>query len=169
MCLTNVIIVFLRLCFHAHACRTQINPPFPALPPSHTNKTPKCDCNHNNPWHTVLRTTQQHTKQQHVHAAGAVLKVRVFKGHPDGVVSVKFKEAESAQKCVGVMDGRFFGGRRLRAHMYDGYTNYNVKVEESAEEQEARLEAYTRELEAKAAAAAAAAAASGGGGQPPPQ
>lgn len=49
---------------------------------------------------------------------------------------------------------RWFGGRQLVAHMYDGYTNYAVKaVKESAEEQATRLEAFSRELEAKAASA----------------
>lgn len=33
--------------------------------------------------------------------------------------------------------------------MWDGTTNYNIKVKESAEEQEARLEAYAKELESK--------------------
>jgi len=43
--------------------------------------------------------------------------------------------------------------------MYDGVSNYAVKVAaESWEEQEARLEAYAKELEEKEAAAAGAGA-----------
>lgn len=51
---------------------------------------------------------------------------------------------------------RWFGGRQLVAHMYDGHTNYAVKVKESVEDQATRLEAFSRELEDKAASAAAA-------------
>ncbi|GFH25447.1 HIV Tat-specific factor 1, partial [Haematococcus lacustris] len=51
------------------------------------------------------------------------------------------------------MNGRFFDGRRLVAEMWDGITNYaSVKMKESAEEQEARLEAFAREVAAKAVA-----------------
>lgn len=164
-------------------------------------------------------------------------QVRVFKGHPEGVVTVKFKAEEAAQQCVQKMHGRFFAGRRLVAGMWDGRENFNVKVrvgrlpsiwavrrcllpatgllaacapaccrqhaatgvpalqelavplgarafgmnrawcacvhawlpaqvKESAEEEEARLEAYARELEAKAAAAAATGAHQSGSAAP---
>ncbi len=49
------------------------------------------------------------------------------------------------------------GGRQLEAHMYDGVTNYAIKVKESWEEQEARLEAFAQELEGEEAAEEAAA------------
>jgi hypothetical protein len=55
-------------------------------------------------------------------------QIRVFKTHPDGVVSVKFKDIEPAQKCISLMHGRFFGGRRLEAALWDGFTNYSAKV-----------------------------------------
>jgi len=90
---------------------------------------------------------------------GPVEKVRAFKTHPDGVVTVKFKGEEGAAACVARMAGRWFGGRQLAAHMWDGSENFNVKVRETAEQQAARLEAYARELEGRAAGAAAADAA----------
>ena len=154
-------------------------------------------------------------------------QVKVHKGHPAGVISVRFRDAEGAAAALERMDGRFFGGRRISAVMWDGVTNYNVKVhggltkrahagramhrqrghnctpqalhlftlttahagdmplacvclreayclgphtipcwlqvKETPEEEAARLEAYTRELEAREAAAAAAEAAAGGG------
>lgn len=55
-------------------------------------------------------------------------QVRVFKGHPAGVVSVRFVTDEGAQEALRVMGGRFFGGRRISAELWDGITNYNVKV-----------------------------------------
>lgn len=80
---------------------------------------------------------------------GPIEKVRIFKHNPEGVVTVRFKAIEPAQQCVALMNGRYFGGRKLEALMWDGFTNYNVKPKESAEEEAARLEAFARELEAK--------------------
>lgn len=81
---------------------------------------------------------------------GVVEKLKVFKNNPEGVVSVRFQEPEAANKCIQLMNGRWFGGRQVEAHLYDGVTNYAVKpAKESWEEQEARLEAFARELEAK--------------------
>ena len=47
---------------------------------------------------------------------------------------------------------RWFGGAQVSAALWDGVTNYLVKVKESAEEQQARLDAFARELEGKAPA-----------------
>ena len=55
-------------------------------------------------------------------------QVRVFGSNPEGVVSVKFKAEGPADECTRLMNGRFFGGRRLEAFKWDGVTNYNVKV-----------------------------------------
>ncbi|GLI64813.1 hypothetical protein VaNZ11_008220 [Volvox africanus] len=59
---------------------------------------------------------------------GAIEKVRIFKHNPDGVVTIRFRTPEAAQQCVALMNGRYFGGRQLVAFMWDGFTNYNVKV-----------------------------------------
>lgn len=78
----------------------------------------------------------------------AGLQVRVFQYHPEGVVSVKFKDEDAAQGCIKLMDGRFFGGRQVSAGLWDGTTNYNVKKpKESIEEQAARLERFAAEIE----------------------
>ena len=55
-----------------------------------------------------------------------LLQVRVHANNPEGVVTVKFKQEEPAQTCVAKMNGRFFGGNKLVAHMWDGYTSYHV-------------------------------------------
>jgi len=74
--------------------------------------------------------------------------VRIFQFHPEGVVSVKFKDEDVAQACIKTMNGRFFGGRQLSAQLWDGITNYNVKKpQESAEEEAARLERFAAEIE----------------------
>jgi hypothetical protein len=59
---------------------------------------------------------------------GPIEKVRLFKGHPAGAVSVKFRTEEGAQEALAKMNGRFFGGRRIAAALWDGTTNYNIKV-----------------------------------------
>ncbi len=77
------------------------------------------------------------------------LQLKVFGGNPAGVVQIKFKTEEAADACVALMEGRWYAGRRLEAGKWDGVTNHNVLVEETEEEQQARLEAYARELEAE--------------------
>jgi HIV Tat-specific factor 1 len=71
--------------------------------------------------------------------------------HPEGIISVRFKEPEPAVACVRLMEGRFFGGRRLGAELYDGKTRYDSfrsgKGQESEEEEKERLERYARWLE----------------------
>ena len=67
--------------------------------------------------------------------------------HPEGVISVRFKEPESAVACVQVlhrpshcpghkcrqaMNGRFFGGRRIAVSEWDGHTNYQIEETDKA-------------------------------------
>ncbi|KAL3133307.1 hypothetical protein ABBQ38_007186 [Trebouxia sp. C0009 RCD-2024] len=80
---------------------------------------------------------------------GPVEKVRVFHMNPQGIVMVKFKTDEAAAKCIEVMEGRYFGGKRVSAHMWDGIANYHVKKQETAEEQQARLDKFAQQIEGK--------------------
>ena len=50
----------------------------------------------------------------------------MYAANPDGIVTVKFKQEEPAQACIAKMNGRFFGGNQLVAHMWDGVTYYHV-------------------------------------------
>lgn len=80
-----------------------------------------------------------------------LLQVRIFTLNPDGVIMVKFQTDDAANQCIKVMDGRWFGGRQVEAHLWDGIKNYHVKPkEESAEEQQARLENFGQQLDAQA-------------------
>jgi HIV Tat-specific factor 1 len=85
--------------------------------------------------------------------SGTVETVRVFEHHPEGVVSVKFRDPADADACRVKMHGRWFGGRQLSAAMYDGRTDLDAhrpktnKLGETEEEQAARLERFARELE----------------------
>ena len=57
---------------------------------------------------------------------GLVKKILIFDRHPEGVVSVRFADLESAERCIEVMNGRFFAKRRLLAEHWDGATDYKV-------------------------------------------
>lgn len=48
--------------------------------------------------------------------------MKIYPHHPDGVATIKFKAPDAAAKCVGLMEGRFFGGRQVEANLWDGIT-----------------------------------------------
>ena len=56
-----------------------------------------------------------------------------------------FEESYDAEECIKRMDGRFFGGKKLECHWYDGVTNYDVP--ESKEMEAKRREAWEKYLE----------------------
>lgn len=76
-------------------------------------------------------------------------QVRVFPGNANGVASVRFKTVEAAEECIGKMKDRYFGGRKLDAHMWDGHTNYNTKLKESEEQIAARRARFAQEIESQ--------------------
>lgn len=51
---------------------------------------------------------------------GTVTNVVLFDEEPEGIVSVKFQDAESAQACIHVMHGRSFDGRTVEAFLATG-------------------------------------------------
>lgn len=75
---------------------------------------------------------------------GAVKSIKIFERNSEGVVAVKYEKAKGAQRCVERMDGRFFGGRTLRADFYDGFSNYEVK--ETDEDRERRVKEFGKWL-----------------------
>ncbi|KAF9371056.1 hypothetical protein CPB97_002268, partial [Podila verticillata] len=82
---------------------------------------------------------------------GEVTNVIIYDQHPEGVVSVRFKDKESALLCIKLMNGRFFAGQRVEADIYDGHTKYeNTKTKEQIEEEEKqRLDRYAKWLESE--------------------
>ncbi|KAI9223356.1 hypothetical protein BC828DRAFT_345078 [Blastocladiella britannica] len=76
---------------------------------------------------------------------GEVTNVTVYDAEADGVVMVRFKEEISALACIKVMDGRYFGGIRVIADLFDG-TKYKRNKQSSADD-EARLRDYEKWLE----------------------
>ena len=86
---------------------------------------------------------------------GEVTNVVLFDAEEDGVASVRFANAESAKACVRLMDGRFFAGTRVEAHVADGNERFRksgkggdgVGVDEQGEEE--RLDQFGSWLEGK--------------------
>lgn len=76
---------------------------------------------------------------------GAVERLRVYENSSQGAVLVKFKDRESGLKCISVMNGRWFGGKKVEATEDDGLVNYALT--DAAAEAE-RLERFGAELEA---------------------
>nr|CCA23603.1 conserved hypothetical protein [Albugo laibachii Nc14]CCA24162.1 conserved hypothetical protein [Albugo laibachii Nc14] len=70
--------------------------------------------------------------EQELVKLGEINKITLFGHHQDGVVIVKFASSGSAAKCLEVMDGRFFAGRKIDCQYWDGedYTHRESKSEE---------------------------------------
>jgi len=94
--------------------------------------------------------------------AGAIEKITIFEGNPEGAVAVKFKSGAAAEKCIDLMNGRFFGGQAIECAYFDGVTNYKVQKPDDSEQ---RMKEFGDWLEQggepPAAVPAAAAAATG--------
>jgi len=72
---------------------------------------------------------------------GDVTNVVLYDKEEDGIVSVRFANAESAKACVGVMHGRFFDGQRVEAYIFDGLEKFKkTSIKKTVEEEEAEQE-----------------------------
>ncbi|KAG2402167.1 uncharacterized protein HKW66_Vig0233630 [Vigna angularis] len=76
---------------------------------------------------------------------GPVDSVKICENHPQGVVLVKFKDRKDAQKCIELMNGRWFGGRLIHASEDDGSVNHALVRD--LQEDAIRLEQFGAELE----------------------
>ncbi|MES1922951.1 hypothetical protein MHBO_004482 [Bonamia ostreae] len=77
--------------------------------------------------------------------AGSIEKLTVFEGSGEGAIAVKFKLATSAARCISVMNGRFFAGRKIECSYFDG-TDYRVDKEETEQEREQRIAEFGKWL-----------------------
>lgn len=84
-------------------------------------------------------------KEECQEKCGTVKKVEIYDLHPDGIATVTFAEFEEADKCVELMNGRFFAGRKLDSFLWDGKTKY--KIQETEEELEQRIKKWDDYLE----------------------
>jgi len=76
--------------------------------------------------------------------AGPIEKITMFEGNPEGAVAIKFKSGSSAEKCIDIMHGRFFGGKAIECAYFDGITNYKAQKEDDTEK---RLKEFGEWLE----------------------
>ncbi|XP_011300274.1 HIV Tat-specific factor 1 homolog [Fopius arisanus] len=76
---------------------------------------------------------------------GDVRKVTVYDRHPEGVAQITFREPSEAQACIQLLNGRWFGQRKITAEIWDGKTKY--KIAETDAEIEARLDKWDKFLE----------------------
>lgn len=76
---------------------------------------------------------------------GKVESVAVFEFNPEGIAVIKFADSYAAEKCVKLMDGRFFSGRQIKAELYDGYSNF--KVEETEEMKQKRIQKWHDDID----------------------
>ncbi|XP_034945620.1 HIV Tat-specific factor 1 homolog [Chelonus insularis] len=76
---------------------------------------------------------------------GDVKKVTIYDRHPEGVAQVTFSNPDEAQACIQLLNGRWFGQRKITAEIWDGKTKY--KIHETDAEIEARLDKWDKFLE----------------------
>ena len=69
----------------------------------------------------------------------------LFQNHPDGVITVSFKEPEQADACIEAMNNRWFAKRQISAEAWDGKTKF--EIQESEAERDARLKKWEQFLE----------------------
>ncbi|KAJ3222603.1 hypothetical protein HK099_002115 [Clydaea vesicula] len=80
---------------------------------------------------------------------GEVTNIVLYDKNPDGVISVRYKDAASALACVKNMNGRWFSKRKIEASIYDGKLKYEKTISslENEEEEELRLKKYEEWLQ----------------------
>lgn len=84
-------------------------------------------------------------KEECERSCGKVSSVKIFERNPEGVVAVKFTRGYYAQKCIEIMNGRWFDGRQLSAEFYDGISDYYVR--ETDEDKQLRDKEWSKWLE----------------------
>lgn len=65
---------------------------------------------------------------------GTVTNLVLFDLEPEGIVSIKFKDAESAQACLKLMHGRSFDGRVVEAFLATGKEKFKKTTKEQPED-----------------------------------
>lgn len=82
---------------------------------------------------------------------GKVTNVVLYDKEEDGVMTVRFSNAVAAEACVRAFDGRWFDRRQVEAYIADGHEKFkkSKKTDEGNEDEEARLENFSRFIESE--------------------
>ncbi|GLV39237.1 barricade [Carabus blaptoides fortunei] len=62
---------------------------------------------------------------------GEVKRVVLYDRHPEGVAQISMKEPEEADEVVVLLNGRWFGQRKLSAEIWDGKTKFKIAETDS--------------------------------------
>lgn len=76
---------------------------------------------------------------------GTVRKVVLYDRHPEGIAQITMADPDEADLVIQMMNGRFFGKRKLTAETWDGKTKF--KIGETDAEFEKRLSNWDKFLE----------------------
>ncbi|KAF5303935.1 hypothetical protein FQA39_LY01720 [Lamprigera yunnana] len=76
---------------------------------------------------------------------GTVKKVIIYDRHPEGIAQVNMKEPEEADAVVQLLNGRWFGKRKITAEIWDGRTKFKIAETDSQITQ--RIENWGKFLE----------------------
>lgn len=76
---------------------------------------------------------------------GEVRKVIIYDRHPEGVAQINMSSAEEADECIILLNGRWFGKRKITAEIWDGKTKF--KIAETDAEISQRLDNWDKFLE----------------------
>ncbi|MCJ1314297.1 hypothetical protein MMC25_007977 [Agyrium rufum] len=80
---------------------------------------------------------------------GPVTNVVLYDKEPDGVASVRYQEPEAARACVEVMNGRFFSGTQVIAHIATGSEKFQKSNPKKSNIEEDEVEGADKEAEDK--------------------
>lgn len=72
-------------------------------------------------------------------------KIVIHDKHPEGVITTVLADFCQAQACVGALNDQYYAGRKVKAEIWDGKTNYTIK--ETDEEAEKRLEKLKQDVQ----------------------
>lgn len=84
---------------------------------------------------------------------GKVTSVVLYDQEPEGIMTVRFGNAQDASECVRKMDGRGYEYRKLEAYIAKEREKFKKtsKTDADAEDDEKRLEAFSKDIGAEGA------------------
>ncbi|KAL7722101.1 RNA-binding protein [Entamoeba marina] len=75
---------------------------------------------------TFIKELKEDIRDEVSERCGDVETITIFETNPEGVVVIKFKTHEGAERCVNLMNNRWFSKRQLTSQAMGSYTLYNT-------------------------------------------
>ena len=79
---------------------------------------------------------------------GIIHDIKIFNDNPNGIIKIKFYDPKSAQKCINIMNHRYFNEKIIECFYFDGITNYN-DIKETNQIQDQRLQNWLQSINKK--------------------